>query len=379
MRIALFDIDVPLIELARAAARTKEHQIVLVSEPGDFAAEVLELFPAALLEPDWEALLVAGAFDVLVVGRSPRELTVREELLRRSVQEGVPLVTVQPPCESIVMHELAMIQKDTRSLLLAWNPSQHSAAAQRFIADMQDRAMTQLIVQQHLRDNTRSAVIAQLARDTNLLQSIAGPLDRVTALGPPATDKIATLAVTFAGQSTALVQWVLQTTSDSAHGKLSITSETQIFTLDLPAETSDGDAMLRDIQQNLAADPVSPTIVNRWQDACHAGELAEGAQQSLRRGRTIQLHFEEHSEQQTFKGVMAIGGCSILLLTLLTLPAMAVMDSLGLPFGKHVWWRLWPIYLLAPAVLLLAAQSLWRVFATQPRVPTRPKPANEGE
>jgi hypothetical protein len=56
-----------------------------------------------------------------------------------------------------------------------------------------------------------------------------------------------------------------------------------------------------------------------------------------------------------------------------------VIDSLGLPFTQSAWWRLWPIYLLAPAVLLLAAQSLWRVFATPPRANVRAKASNESD
>ena len=83
----------------------------------------------------------------------------------------------------------------------------------------------------------------------------------------------------------------------------------------------------------------------------------------MRRGRTVQLYFEEHSEQQSFKGIMAISGCLVLLLTLLVFAVSAAIDAIGLPFRNSVWWRIWPVYVLAPAVLLLAAQSLWRVFA----------------
>jgi hypothetical protein len=230
-------------------------------------------------------------------------------------------------------------------------------------------------------------VFAQLARDAQLLQSIVGKLDRVTALGPAGGDQLTSLAVTFAGQTDALIQWVLQPPHKSSFGKLTADVEQEKFSLEFRPDESRwqlqvesptspstqqfesfalGHALLHRIDNVLAADPMSTASIERWKQACHAAELAEGAQQSLRRNRTIQLYYEEHSEEQTFKGVMAIGGCLVLLFVLAVLALSAVIDALDLPFRNSLWWRLWPLYVLAPAVLLLAAQSLWRVFATKP-------------
>lgn len=390
MRLGLFDVDAQLVQLARAAAQSKEHAVSLFCEPGEHSEEILRLFPAASLVADWESLLVPGEFDVLVVGCSDRQSSTREELLRRAVQEAVPLVAVQPAAESLLMHELAMIQSDTRSPLAVWNESCDHPAAQRLRERAAGRRIAQINVLRSLAEPSRRAVFTQLARDAELLQSLAGQLDRVTALGPASGEKIMSLAVTFAGASDALIQWVLQPASDAPSGRASVIGGGQKFTLQFappgaawqfheepttaddsgPAESIDaGDAMLQAIEHAMAADPTSPLLIGRWKEACYAAELAEGAQQSLRRGRTIQLHFEEHSEEQTFKGVMAIGGCLVLLLILSVLAASAVIDALGLPFRQSAWWRLWPLYVLAPAVLLLAAQSLWRVFAKKPSRP----------
>ena len=40
-----------------------------------------------------------------------------------------------------------------------------------------------------------------------------------------------------------------------------------------------------------------------------------------------------------------------------------VIDSIGGPFPNSMWRRIWPVYLLAPVVLFLLLQTLWRVFA----------------
>ena len=91
-------------------------------------------------------------------------------------------------------------------------------------------------------------------------------------------------------------------------------------------------------------------------------EIAEAAAESLRRRRTIEIHQQDRSEQQTFKGVMAAGGCLLLLGVLAMLPVTVLMDGFGATVRDNPWWRLWPVCLLSPIVLFLALQILWRVF-----------------
>src|SRR6185503_18285975 len=51
---------------------------------------------------------------------------------------------------------------------------------------------------------------------------------------------------------------------------------------------------------------------NSWLAACRDQEAAEAVDRSLARGRTIELFNEEHTEEEAFKGVMAMGGCLLL-------------------------------------------------------------------
>ena len=64
-------------------------------------------------------------------------------------------------------------------------------------------------------------------------------------------------------------------------------------------------------------------------DATRAMELAEATVRSLRRGRTVDLHYEPISEESNFKSVMTSTGCMILLGAL-----VAVLFALsGPPLG----------------------------------------------
>jgi myo-inositol 2-dehydrogenase/D-chiro-inositol 1-dehydrogenase len=72
-------------------------------------------------------------------------------------------------------------------------------------------------------------------------------------------------------------------------------------------------------------------------------ELAEAAARSLRRGRTVDLHYEEISEEASFKGVMTSLGCAVLLGILVVLPAALMGPAMGLPWTIYLAWAIPPL------------------------------------
>src|SRR5262249_18937293 len=95
-----------------------------------------------------------------------------------------------------------------------------------------------------------------------------------------------------------------------------------------------------------------------WLAVCRDQEAAEAVDRSLARGRTIELFNESHSEEQSFKGVMAMGGCLLLVAALFVLLLVVLVESLQLPIREFWVWRLWPVYLLVPIVVFLMLQLL---------------------
>jgi myo-inositol 2-dehydrogenase/D-chiro-inositol 1-dehydrogenase len=100
--------------------------------------------------------------------------------------------------------------------------------------------------------------------------------------------------------------------------------------------------------------------VPTWLDACRSVELAETIARSLKRGRTIELHYEDFSEQSTFKGMMTSLGCGLLVAALFIMLLAAVGGRLGLPFARH-----WVTLLLLLLGSFLALQALRLVFPRQ--------------
>jgi myo-inositol 2-dehydrogenase/D-chiro-inositol 1-dehydrogenase len=400
MDFALLTVDDHVLRIARALAAGGEHRVTLICDAGEHAGELLRLFPNARLENEWETLTLAGSFDRLIVGRAaPSMATLCEEQLRRLVQEGVATVTVHPAAEAIVMHELAMIQRDVGGLLAPWNPVREHAGVQRLLLLLRNEqaslgTITQVNWHRRTADATPAAAISALACDVDVLQQIAGKLDRVSAMAPASSEQSwLGLAVNFAGPGQALVCWTLQprdTTETS--DELTITATSGRLALHCAGE-ADGPWSLEiarnggeperiegtnELAHHLAGlvEPNSEGASKAWSASCRAAELAEAVPQSLRRGRTIQLHYEEHSEQQTFKSVMAAGSCLLLLGLLMVVLVIAAVDVIAGPI-QNPWFRAWRFYVFIPIMGFLLLQALWRVFATVPAKPASSS-ASEG-
>ena len=96
-----------------------------------------------------------------------------------------------------------------------------------------------------------------------------------------------------------------------------------------------------------------------WEHACRGVELADTIEMSSRRGKTIQLFHEEHSEASTFKSVMAAGGCLSILAILALIPFIAVADRVFVGLGTRLGMRNLPWIAVAAVLLLfLLAQAL---------------------
>ena len=400
MKLALLGIDSFLQLASEAAARDAKSdvEVTVVCDASSAAADVLNKHPGAILEGEWENLLASGNFDVLLIGTAGAGEELRTEQLRRFVQDGVNVVLVQPAAEAIVLHELEMIQRDSQSLLVTWNPMTDHPAM-RHIRDVPGfgpaDTMQHLSIQRCIPGATWPKVQVQLSRDAQLVRQFIGPPDRVTALAPaPSGDTLSNLAVTFVGPTSAIAQWTLSgnagedvVTIAAATGQASWrTTTTGDATVEFvtpegkqEAKWTNSDCeqalgqglltFLKDAYNSHQAAKQEQKILTgpmNFDDTSRAVELAEAAYDSNRRSRTIHLHYEEHSEQQTFKSVMAAGGCLLLLGVLFLLAVSIAIDSLGEPVRNNPWWRIWPVYLLAPVVLFLLAQTLWRVFATKP-------------
>jgi hypothetical protein len=405
MKLALLGVDHDSLVLARWAVTEGGHRILVAYDSRVFATELSQLAPGIRLNNNWEELFLEATADAVIIGRGGQEAALeaytdpverRADQLRKLTQAAVPMIVVCPACESIVGYEIEMIRRDTKAVIVPYVPGEWRAA----FSELQDLVswressplgtIEQIVFQRKQRDRSREAVLRQLARDVTLLRRLIGTIQTVTASGPPAAvgrdplgpkikelPSLANLSVSFTGEEGLTARWSVVPAIASAgdeQANLSVIGERGDTLLEMPNEGDwtlvvNAEAESREPRpqrheaevlfwqlKHAAAGEVADE--DAWLAVCRDQEAAEAVDRSLARGRTIELFNESHSEEQSFKGVMAMGGCFLLVAALFVLLFVVLVESLQLPVREFLVWRLWPVYLLVPIVVFLMLQVL---------------------
>ena len=383
MKLALLGIDRDVLQLAQAAVRDG-HVLVAVYEAVEYQSEIHALAPLAARDDSWESLLHGTVADGVVVARGGQADDLADKL-RKLVQAAVPLLVVHPIDESIVCYELDMIRGDTGCIILPYIPQTSHPAVGRLAAwagthsDSPIGQIEQLVFDRTLGDRPTTPVPLEFARDIDLVRKIMGEVRKVAAMSTSdAATAEGNLGVHLSTDLGALARWSIQPGEEGPRGRMVLYGSTGRATLTMPEEGVNwtlqvsgsagyehgfdpwdaAGAAIDALDQAMRGADVRPD----WNDACRDAELAELVAESLRRGRTIELHDGPRSEESTFMGIMAAGGCAMLMLTMLVLLIAALVEGLQLPFRTHILWRLWPFYLLLPLTAFLVLQLLRLIF-----------------
>ncbi len=401
MNLALLGINQSALPLVRHLAADRQHKVVAIHDVSQFEDELQALFPLALWDRQWESLLSGAVDGVVVCGKFEDDR--RADQLRKLVQESVPLLVVHPACECMVAFELEMIRQDTGGVMVPYFPGgQHPLLA--FVARMVaegagDEAKTnrlgeleQLVFERSLADRSRDSVLSELARDLEVIRRLLGGISNVSAMqGTREAESYANLSMHLLTDDNILARWSVVPASGDSIGKVKLIGSDGTSTLTLGAdprqwrvesEAPGHDPTSREdwddcqtICKTFAAAIEGSEPAWTWNEACQNLEVVSAVQQSLKRGRTIELYGEEHTEEQSFKGVMAMGGCLLLLMGMLIMLGMALFEGLTWPFRdrpgelefdnptprSHLLLRLWPFY---PFIAFLLLQLLRLVFRT---------------
>ncbi len=443
MRLALLGIDDDVAALLGAADEGDWELTVAYTALG-LPDRVGHRFPAVRHADDWPTLLAGDVADAVIVAGGPPN-PERDEQLRRLVQAATATLVMHPACESIVGYELDMIRRDTNCPIAAWfpgglHPALHQLAQWAQAENSPLGRVEQLALARSIAYRDRTAVRGQLVRDISLMRRILGDFDQVSAMGssyvPAAPDpaapsarkksiapeEVTALSVSLSGSGGALARWSLEPAEQTPGGTLTLVGSSGRAVLHMPPDVrewtlelsgaesrrvtysdwDDARSPLDMLARTIAGGEPTPT----WYQSCRDIETAEAVERSVRRGRTIALHQEEHTEERTFKGIMSVGGCGLLLVALAILVVGGIWEGLQFPFrpapapqnqqrpgddgaeqgaagpqdgGQNapggaprpaprarLIWRLWPVYPLAVFLLL---QLFWLVF--KQRAPNR--------
>jgi predicted dehydrogenase len=422
MRVALLGADATSLELIAWGVQRRGATLVAAYDCGAWQDALTKLDAAVRLEDDWEALL-ASEVDAVVVGRGGGTRLQREDQLRKLAQAAVPMIVVCPACAAVVGYEIEMIRQAAGGRIVPYVPGMYHPAVRDLGALLEAGPagpvgkVEQILWQRELADRTRDSVLAQLACDLTLLRLWIGRLTTLLASGPPLPPgrdplgprpkelpSLAHLSVHVTGAKGCTACWSVLPPRDRPQATITVHGTEGQATLCIPPQgdwelTVAGrqrttrsyaaqeplDGLWESLQapepvtasgpQNSASDAVSNGYVDSpWLAHCRDQEAVEAVDSSLIRGRAIELFNEPLTEEASFKGVMAVSGCALLLGMLVWVVVTAIVEGLQLPARRWAWWPHWPVLLVAAAILFLLLQVVGAVAlkSGQPARPSKP-------
>lgn len=430
MRVAFLGCDADVVMLARALSLDARFELTEAFVDGPWREQLAPLCEHTHASGDWPALLGPVSIDVLVVGRE-RGDAAGPDPLRRLTQLGMPVVLPHPVGGPLLALELDMIRRDSGAPLIPFYPGcRHPLLAELRAAVAAKNSASvgeveQLVFERALSDRSREAVATQLAQDIGLIQAVLGPLNKVAAQGPPPeSDSWNNLNVQLSGETTVLARWSVEPVADADRGRVTLIGSRGRLTVELPErakpwrlrtnqsdnanESHDEDGFEQRAEAERAVEAIAAILANvsargsgssgqaeptgpiakagpiestgpAWPAVCRELELADAVEVSLRKRRTIELHHETVTEEDTFKGLMSAVGCLLVLLVPLVLIGAAIVEGLtaepsttvsGEPLATpepHAFRRFWPLLIAIPLVFFLLLQTLKFVFPSPSR------------
>lgn len=372
MRFALLGADAESLPLA-AAVVAAGHEL---GWQGDLSLADREQFPwlAAVDEADqWEDLLIAETADAILIGHG----TASDDLRARQVQElarlGRPMLVTFPLFTSVLTYfEVDMSRTEGGALLQYYNPLREApalAAPMSWIAEGHPRfgRVEQIAATRAMVDRSREQVLRRFAPDVDLLSHVAGKLNRLGAHASTGAEAdYSALSVQLLGAAELPVRWSVEPPADAAglalhficeRGRETIWFDSQGLVAQSPVAAATGA-----IERFASAVESEDSSASTWLQALRAMELTDSIEISLRRGRMIDVHDQQLTEQLAFKGTMSAFGCGLLLVIV---PALLVIGWIaglvGIPVAEY-----WPHVLLAILALFLGLQFLPKLLYKSP-------------
>ncbi len=312
-----------------------------------------------------EALAIAGV-EAAVVGGEPE---FRAEALRRVAAVGLPALVLHPPGPNAdPYYQVALSRAETGALVvpalpLRLHPGVEALREALNRGELGGSPLLRAEVTGH--EPGADLVLDAFAVGVDAVRALLGEVDAVTATGEPPGDRptVDLLVQLRAPQSRraeirasgrpdgpARLELIGPETSIALEYDPEFEGPARLVRRSASGATSveemppwDGRAALLDVLDRAArsGDEPSPGLL----DGTRAMELAEAAGRSLRKGRTVDLHYEEMTEAGNFRSVMTSLGCLLLLGVLVGVPAALAGPALG------VGWTIYLAYAIPPILV----------------------------
>jgi hypothetical protein len=351
----------------------------------------------------WEDLLVARDVEAVIVGGSDQMILDGTKQLGAA---RIPILFIPRAAQgSTFAYELSLIRDDNNVLLwpLFWHRFDSAVIRLKKVIQAGELGKIQFLqVQRMIGQASAGVPISQMQVDDELLHDVdlprwmIGDYDQVTGLRTAASNEgVLIQSVVLAGRSLPESNWSINSVEGSDDWKLVVRGEQGVATLrrdgtsrrwicEIGGDQVEGNesetarAALAAFASALPTAAHSANIVTSeqqardiWGELVKCYETVDATHRSVRRRRTIELHFEPMSERAIFKTQMTAVGCSLLVITFfLTLCYLGIASLIPLPPTALIILR---TLVFAPLFVFLAAQILLPL--TRPSSAERPPAA----
>jgi predicted dehydrogenase len=352
---------------AQALAHHPEHRLWAAC-PG------LKAFPDLPGGPDLDAALATAGVEAVLVGGDSE---LRAEGLRRVAAVGLPTICLHPPGPSAdPYYQVSLSRQETGAIIIPDMPGRlHPGVANlRHALEHQELGGHRGIrLEVPVGEGEGDLLDHVFPRVVDVIRSLLGEVEAVTATGdPPGAQPTESLLVILRGVGARRAE-VRLWAGPPEPARLSVAGELGTLTLEHdpaflgPArlvrrspreeetvtELEHWDpraAILQVLADAMSGRDAHPDLM----DGTRTLELSEATERSLRKGRTIELHYEEISETGTFKSVMTSAGCALLMCVLVLLPVALIGPAFGLT------WTLYAAYIIPPLLVLFIFMQVLR-------------------
>ena len=384
MNVATLGFDEHIQELMRWVNHSTDHRLVACFDLPT-TPEATELAGNAATDESWEALLSKTIADVVLVAARPRhdaDPERRDDQLRKLVQAAIPLILVHPSCEMLMGLELEMIRQDSQCVMIPYHSGLWDWRYRQLANVVHGNSsmgeplgkVEQLVWERRASQRDDAAVMNHFSHDAMMLRDLMSNVTHVSAAGAvDAKDRYANLSVNLTGSSGLIARWSIVPAQENDRAQLTVIGSSGSAVLEMPqfgpyalsgafdppepsSSRQAAEYVFQQLQGLLAEG--TPAAESPWEASCRTLEIEDAAERSCRRRRTIELFHEKVTERETFKSMMAAGGCAMLMWVLFMLMVAGIVEGLKLPIRESTFWQLWSAILFTPLVIFLLLQLL---------------------
>jgi len=358
MKFAIAGNNATAIYVLKELVDSSMHSLVRCALSGDLAMAVSRDSVPVKMNSTVEEALLSGDVDAVIVAID--DLDESLHMVRAASQADRHVVVIPPAsCSPAYSFELHLILDESQCCIFPLLPR---TAVEELVSATVDlglnqQATRQLSIDLSLKNALPVELNASVMRGLDYLSASGFRFTQVTALDSNAPDgSLLSRLITLSAATTAETPLppgtltIRPATLDEHPSQLRI-SLTDRTIRTIPVVES------APVLDYIEAACQSRELCGKWMEAFSVTlELEEAVAKSLRRRRTVDVHFDSGSEKGVFKSQMTAMGCGVLIFMMLAMVAYLILAQLvKLPDAVlHFLRILW----IAPLVLFLIAQAL---------------------